>query len=153
MTDVYQRVANPYLPLQEAVIVALRADPDLTAKARIYDYIPEDDPGPYVVYETAWLAARDAYRVPADRVWFQLSVFSQYRGYLEVNRVGADVEDVLRRASLDVAGFNVTGVHVIREQSHLTRTPDSRWRRLAITFVCPYVTAGRRSPSPEQGEP
>lgn len=140
------RIANPYEPLQEAVVQALKADADIAAKARVYDYVPEDDQGPYVVFSSAWLAEKDAHNQPIDRVWFQIDVWSQYRGYREVNDLGADVEDVLRHATLEVAGFNFLGVHVLREQSHLLREPSNNWRRLAITFHCPYVRMRRTEP-------
>ena len=142
MTDTTTtRIANPYQPVQQAVVAALRADPDIQRKqVAIFDYVPEEHPGPYIVFASAWLAEKDAHNSPIDRLWFQIDVWSQYRGYEEVNELGADVEDVLRHADLDVEGFNVVhGVHVIREQSHLLREPSNRWRRLAMTFHAPYV--------------
>lgn len=130
---------NPYLPIQEAVVAALRADPALSAKAPVYDFVPEDDQGPYVVFATAWLAETDKLRSQSDRVWFQIDVWSRYRGFAEVADIGSDVERILRHTELAVEGYNASGVHCLREQSHLLRDPGNVWRRLAMTFFCPFV--------------
>jgi len=127
---------EPLGDLHQAVFDVLA--PELEAEGiMLFDYVPEDAEPPYVTWGTAWLASRDLLNGVADRVWFQLDVWSQYRGYAEAERVAHRVTEVLRTRQLDVEGYGL--VRVFREQVHLTRDPDNTIRRIAMTFYSPYV--------------
>ena len=127
---------SPLRDLQAAIVPALREA--LNGIAEIVDHVPEGKGGPYVMWDTAWLASRDGLNYTADRVWVQISCWSEYRGFKEVADVADKVIERLSHARVVMPGWDVT--HILREQEHLTRDVYPRWRRAAITFNLPYVS-------------
>jgi hypothetical protein len=126
---------DPLEDLQRAIVPALS---ELLDDVRVYDYVPENADPPYVTWNTAWLAERDTLNGTADRVWFQIDVWSTYRGYREAARIARRIVRRLRHSVLEIDGYSP--VHVLREQTHQTRDPDGEHRRIALTFHCPYVS-------------
>jgi hypothetical protein len=127
---------DPLEDMQRTIMEALTQL--LDGVAGVYDYVPEPASGPYVTWGTAWLAERDALNGTADRVWFQLDVWSEERGYREAVQVARKIVQRLHHAQLIMPGYDV--VHVLREQVHTTRDPDGQHRRVALTFNSPYVS-------------
>lgn len=111
----------------------------LDGVAGVYDHVPEDTSPPYVTWGAAWSAERDTLNGTADRVWFQLDVWSDYRGYREGNQIAGQIVRRLSHAVLVLDGF--APVHILREQSRAGRDPDGRHRRIALTFYSPYVSS------------
>jgi len=125
---------EPLHDIQRAVVTHLADNLDVP----VFDYVPEDADTPYVCWGTAWLANRDALNVCIDRVWFQIDCWSKYRGYAEAAGIAHRVVGLLHHIRLRIPGYDP--IHVLREQTHATRDPGGPLRRMAITFVCPYVS-------------
>jgi len=132
---------EPVADLQRAVMRILLNDAELTSMASVYDYVPENESGPYVTWSSAWLAERDTLNGCADRVWFQLDIYSRYRGYAEGSNIAFRVVELLHHLNINIPGYET--IHVLREQSHVLRDPNNEFRRWAITFNCPYVSLER----------
>jgi hypothetical protein len=130
---------EPLHDLQAAIVPMLKAYLDPTP---VIDHVPEGTPTPYVLWSSAWLAERDTLNTTADRVWFQLDVWSDYRGYHEAIVIARRIVARLHHASVDMPGYDL--VHVLREQTHELRDPDGTHRRVSLTFNCPYVSPLRR---------
>jgi hypothetical protein len=126
---------EPLEDLQRAVCVTLA---ELLDPIKVYDFVPEQGDPPYVTWGTAWLAERDTLNGTADRVWFQLDIWSSYRGYREAAEIASAIIERLHHAVLDIDGWD--RIHLLREQSHATRDPDGKHRRIALTFHSPYVS-------------
>ena len=111
---------------------------DELAPIKVYDYVPEKAEAPYVVWNTAWGAERDTLNGTADRVWFQIDVWSTYRGYKEATEIA---DRIVRRLGHSIACLDgYSTIHLLLEQGHSTRDPDGRHRRIALTFHSPYVS-------------
>ena len=125
----------PPADLQRAVAQTLAAELD---PVKVYDHVPETAPEPYVVWNTGWSAERDTLNGTAQRVWFQIDVWSLYRGYKEATEI-ADL--IVRRLGHAIAYLDgYSSIHLLYEQGHETRDPDGRHRRIALTFHSPYVS-------------
>lgn len=150
MTDTLVR-ANVFEALQRAVFTQLRSDPELPS---VYDYVPEDARRPYVVFTAPWTAARDGLNFAAERIWFQLSTFSEYRGFLEAAGIDARLVALLRGQRLPLEGGG--HITVMGDNAHALRDVDPRIRHIARTFFVPYFYLGRPAvptePEPEPEE-
>lgn len=125
-------------PLEDIQRVFVPALDELLDGVEVYDYVPEDAAPPYVVWNTGWLAERDTLGGTADRVWWQVDVWSDYRGYREAGRIARRIVRRFHHSELLIDGYSP--VHVLREQTHATRDVDGKHRRLALTFHSPYVS-------------
>jgi hypothetical protein len=135
VTDPLLEGSEPYEDVMRAVMPLLT---ELLDDVDVYDFVPENAEPPYVTWNTGWLAERDSLNGTADRLWFQIDVWSSYRGYREASRIARRIVRRMHHAELLIDGYSP--VHVLREQSHQTRDPDGRHRRLALTFFSPYVS-------------
>jgi Protein of unknown function (DUF3168) len=105
---------------------------------KVFDYVPESAALPYVTWGTAWLSERDTLNGCADRVWFQIDIWSTYRGFAEGAGIAQQVVRRLHHAVMYLDGYSP--IHMLREQSHQSRDPDGIHRRIALTFNTPYVS-------------
>jgi hypothetical protein len=130
-----------FYELQEAVTELLRADTELMAKAPLYDYVPEDAQKPYLTFTSMWTATRDSLNRAVERVWFQISVWSDHRGFKEASQIAMQVVRLLRHTKVDLGRY---GVQMITgDNTHLLRDRDPNVRHFALTFYVPYVPLGR----------
>lgn len=127
---------DPLYDLQRVIVPALAET--LAGVASVYDHVPEPAEAPYVCWNTGWLAERDSLNGTADRVWWQIDVWSEYRGYAEAALIAKRIVRRLHHVELRIDGYDL--VHVLREQTHETRDPDGKHRRFALTFHSPYVS-------------
>lgn len=126
---------DPIEEIQRTVVPVLD---ELLDGVDVYDYVPENADPPYVVFNTGWLAERGELNRSVDRVWFQIDVWSDYRGYREAGRIARRIVRRLHHAELEIEGFQP--IHILREQTHATRDPGGLLRRFALTFTSPYVS-------------
>jgi hypothetical protein len=127
---------SPLPDLQRAIMPALFEEFD--GVCGVYDYVPEDAVGPYIVWNTGWLAPRFTLRSPGHRVWFQIDVWSgpDHRGYLEVGTLADRVISRVSWAFAVMDGYDTAQIYA--EQEHYTRDNQGN-RRVAITFHSPFV--------------
>jgi len=134
-----------FYELQEAVTERLRADTELMARAPLYDFVPEGADMPYLTFTSMWTAARDDLTNAVERVWFQVSVWSDYRGFKEASEIAIHIVRMLRHAEVDLGKYG--RVRVTGDNTHLLRDNNPAIRHLALTFFCPYVQLGRIRPA------
>lgn len=127
---------DPLEALQAALVPVLAEL--LEGEVPVYDHVPEAATPPWVTWNTGWLAERDTLNGTADRVWWQIDVWSDYRGYAQAAGIARRIVERLHHANLDIDGYN--RIHILREQTHETRDPGGKFRRLALTFNAPYVS-------------
>jgi hypothetical protein len=132
--------------LQRAVCQALAEHLD---PIKVYDYVPEKADLPYVVWGTAWGASRDYLNVAVDRIWFQIDVWSDYRGYAESIGIAEEITTRLHHAVVYLEGWNP--IHLVREQPRESRDPDGVHRRVMLTFYSPYVSPDPTEPEDDNG--
>ena len=142
VTDSLLPLRNPMDDVQAALVGTLKElleddDPDLYV-CPVFDYVPEDAPAPYVVFNSAWMASRNALRTPITRLWLQIDVWSTYRGYAEANRISDQVINRLDHALILAEGWKT--IEIFYEQGHTLRDSDGLHRRVALTFHSPYVS-------------
>lgn len=113
------------LPLQAAVVAALKEDPGLAALIgeRVYDRVPAKPVAPYVTIGDAQIVDDSSACLSLAEYSLQVDVWSEAVGYPEVKEIGAIAARVLD-AALPMDGFAVVihrvGVRYVRERDNLT---------------------------------
>lgn len=127
-------MSDPSLPLQDALIKALRANGVLPAAIgqRVYDTPPSAATYPYVSLGDCQVLPDKAECIDGVEVFPQIDVWSRTVGYAEAKQIGAAIIAALDDQALTVAGFNVT-VFELSSAQYL-RDPDGQTRHGAITF-------------------
>lgn len=127
-------MSDPSLPLQDALIRALRAPGVLPAVigARVYDQVPSTPTYPLVSLGDGQVLPDKAECIDGVEVFLQIDVWSRKVGYAETKEIAAAVIDALDDQALTVTGFDVivfelSGVQYMRD-------PDGLTRHAAITF-------------------
>lgn len=131
---------DPQLPLQAAIVAAVKADAELTGLigGRIYDRVPVNTSGipqgpfPYLSFGAADTTDEDTSCVGPSDCYIDLNGWSREVGYPEVKRIGSRAAALLN-AKLSVAGFEVVTHRVERlsyqrEQDGLTSRAILRLR-------------------------
>lgn len=122
------------LPLQAAVVAALKASAELTPliAGRVYDRVPTSPVAPYITLGSSQsIDDSDACHALVE-CYLQVDCWSEAVGYPEVKKVGAAAVKALN-APLAVAGFKVTihrveGLTYQREADNLTSRAIIRLR-------------------------
>lgn len=131
---------DPQLPLQAAIVAAVKADTELNGLigGRIFDRVPVNTDGvpqgpfPYMSFGSADTTAEDTSCIGPSDCFIDLNGWSREVGYPEVKRIGARAAVVLN-AKLAVTGFEVV-THRLerlsyqREQDGLTSRAILRLR-------------------------
>lgn len=127
-------MSDPSLPLQDALIKALRADAVLPAAVgkRVYDQVPAAPTYPLVTLGDGQVLPDKAGCVDGVEIFLQVDVWSRKVGYAETKEITAAVITALDDQPLTVVGFNVT-VFEFSSVQYL-RDPDGQTRHAAITF-------------------
>lgn len=127
-------MSDPSLPLQDALIKALRAPGVLPAAIgeRVYDQVPSTPTYPLVSLGDGLVLPDKAECIDGVEVFLQIDVWSRKVGYAETKQIAAAVIDALDDQALTVTGFDVivfelSGVQYMRD-------PDGLTRHAAITF-------------------
>lgn len=92
------------LPLQAAIVAALRGSAALTALgARIFDHIPDGCRQPYAAMATWTLRDEGTDCFDAQTVEFMIDCWSDKKGREEVAKIAGAVKDTLHRLAVDNA--------------------------------------------------
>lgn len=131
---------DPQLPLQAAIVAAVKDDADLSGLigGRIYDRVPVNvdgvpqGPFPYLSFGSADTTDEDTSCVGPSDCYIDINGWSREVGYPEVKRIGARSAALLN-AKLAVEGFEVVTHRVERlsyqrEQDGLTSRAILRLR-------------------------
>ena len=131
---------DPQLPLQAAIVAAVKDDADLSGLigGRIYDRVPVNvdgvpqGPFPYLSFGSADTTDEDTSCVGPSDCYIDINGWSREVGYPEVKRIGARAVALLN-AKLAVEGFEVVTHRVERlsyqrEQDGLTSRAILRLR-------------------------
>lgn len=126
-------MSDPSLPLQDALIKALRADGVLPAvDKRVFDQVSSSATYPYVSLGDCQVLPDKAGCIDGVEVFPQIDVWSRKVGYAEAKEIGAAIVAALDDQPIEVAGFNVS-VFELSSVQYL-RDPDGLTRHGAITF-------------------
>lgn len=126
--------AYPLRRLQAEIVPALRQL--LDGVCPVYDHVPEDAPAPYVTWTTGWTASRNALNAPVQRVWIQISIWSEYRGFAQAGEIAELIVTRFSFAVVRMDGWKPAPL--VYEQAHSLR--DGRHRHIPLTFRFPYVS-------------
>lgn len=123
------------LPIQHAVVAALRANAGLAALVgdRVYDDVPPDTAFPYVCL-TGWQHVPeeiDCYDV--SEYFFDVQCFSRRIGRIEVGGIAREVHSALRRKEITITSGDTAAISH-RSTNYLTE-PDGLTQRAILNFV------------------
>lgn len=122
------------LPLQAAVVAALKAHAPLTAivGVKVYDRVPANTAPPYVTV-TGWQEIEDGTDcMDASEVFFDVQCFSTAVGRPEAARIAGAVKDALHRLTPATAGWANTEISY-RGTQYFTET-DGTTTRAVVNF-------------------
>lgn len=121
------------LPLQAAVVKALKEDPDLAALigGRVYDRVPAKPVAPYITIGDAQIVDDSNACLSLAEYSLQIDAWSEDVGYPEVKRIGGMAAKVLD-AALPMDGFAIV-IHRIRVG--YSRERDNLTSRATITAL------------------
>ncbi|WP_327268812.1 DUF3168 domain-containing protein [Streptomyces sp. NBC_01218] len=126
---------SPMLPVQGALIAALRGNADLSALIKgVYDFTPEDVPYPFVVVGESVETPDNRLRGFGRQTVVTLHVWSQYRGYAEVLRIGARVTALLDHQPLTVPGLDWVATRFEFSQTLTDPEPPGNIRHLVLRY-------------------
>jgi hypothetical protein len=122
------------LPLQAAVVAALKASADLTAivGAKIYDRVPPNTLPPYTTI-TGWQEIEDGTDcLDASEIFFDVQCFSVEVGRPQAARMAAAAKAALHRLTPATAGWGETEI-TYRSTSYFTEA-DGVTTRAVVNF-------------------
>lgn len=119
-------------PLQEAIYVKATADDALMARAPLYDEVPEDAVHPYITLGSITEVPDDAHDRQGLESTVVLHIWSRYRGYREGAEILAELDRVLDRKPLAVAGY--TDVSIAHAHHQSARDPDPEIRHINVAY-------------------
>lgn len=129
-------MSDPSLPLQAALVAALKAAAGVTAlvSTRVYDAAPESPTFPYVTLGDGQVIPDKADCIDGVEIFAVIDCWSRANGYPEVKRLAAAVVAALddNPQDLTVAGYNLV-IFEIQSVNYM-RDPDGQTRHAALTF-------------------
>ncbi|WP_228995326.1 DUF3168 domain-containing protein [Streptomyces sp. DH8] len=126
---------TPMLPVQGALVSLLRGDTALKALApSVYDYLPEDVPYPFIVVGEATETADNSHDRFGRQTVVTLHVWSQYRGYAQVLRIGARINALLDHQPLAVPGLDHIVTRYEFSQTLTDPEPPGDIRHLVLRY-------------------
>lgn len=122
--------ASVLAPLQTALYVLLKADPDLGAG--VYDFVDEPATHPYVVIGEAVESPDNAHDQFGRSVLVTVHVWTKARGHAEGLRIAGRLTVLLDHQPLTIAGHK----HVVtrHELTQPLRDPDPQIRHVVCRF-------------------
>lgn len=128
-------VADASLPLQKAIVAALKGSAELAAivGTRVYDKVPADAKKPYVSLgpEQVMPDLADEYEGAHDR--FQVDGWSAERGRVEAKAIGAAIHAALHDAALTVDGHRLVNLQI--EQTRYLVDADGITQHAVLIFT------------------
>lgn len=118
---------------QTAIYTKLTSDTTLMALVSgVFDQPSEDAAYPYVLIGDGTEVPDDAHDRQGVTTTVTLHIWSRYRGYAEAAAILREVDRLLDRQPIDVAGF-VT-VSVVNEFHQFLRDPDPQIRHIPVRY-------------------
>ncbi len=125
-------MSDPSLPLQAAVIAALKAGAGVGVGTRVYDAVPPTPTFPYVSLGDMQVLPDKADCIDGTEVFVQIDAWSRAVGYPEVKGIGAAIVNALDDKPLTVTSY--TNVVFEIQNIQYLRDPDGLTRHAALTF-------------------
>lgn len=126
-------MATALLPLQGAILAALKAHAPLMAKVTgVYDVPPSTAVLPYVSVGSITEQPTDAHNQRGIDTAFVLHIWSDYQGNAQAGQILASLTDVLDRQPLTVTGW--PHVSIALDQAYTVEDPDPRIRHINARF-------------------
>ncbi len=133
MSGLWYPRESPCAAIQEAVYARLSGDEQLAAMVKgVFDEVPEQVVYPYVTVGEAVETPFDTHDCYGAKVDTANHIWSDYRGYLQGNRIAGQIVALLARQPLDVDGHRV--VTVKHRQTTPMRDPNPRLRHVVVRF-------------------
>lgn len=109
-------MSSASLQLRSAIITLLRADVTLQSSVgqRVYNYITEDLPYPYLLYYEATVNQEDTDEIYGKEHMVQIHCFDDYEGQARIDSILDRVSRLLRSPSLVLAAHWVVNSHLMR---------------------------------------
>lgn len=127
-------MAEPILPLQPAVIAALKAHAPLAAivGTKVYDRVPANTQPPYITI-TGWQIVEDgADCADAVEIFFDAQIFSVNGGISQAAYMAGYVKDALHRMTPTITGWAETEISH-RSTQYFTES-DNATTRVVCSF-------------------
>lgn len=125
-------MSDPSLPLQAAIVAALKGNSPAVAAGRVYDSVPTSPSFPYVSLGDMQVLPDKADCIDGTEVFVQIDAWSRAVGYPEVKALGAAIVAALDDHPPTVTGFECV-VFELQSVNYL-RDPDGLTRHAAISF-------------------
>lgn len=123
------------LPLQAAVLAALKADTQLRGLVQgVFDWVDGGQAYPYVVLGEAVETPDNTHDSHGSNTVITLHVWSQYRGYAQALRIAARVRALLEHRPLTVAGHRHVATYFVSQQTLTDPEPPGDIRHVPISF-------------------
>lgn len=121
--------------LTDAVLAALRADPDLVAglSGRIWETAPRDPAFPHLVLDEVICRDRSGLDADLEEARFALRIFARDGGRAQAAAIGERVEAILLAAALAPVGTRLVLLRRDASENRLAR--DRRTAEAAVRFV------------------
>lgn len=127
--------ASAVLPVQDAVLAALKADSELMALIRgVFDWVKEGQPYPYIVIGEALETADNSHDSHGSNTVITLHVWSQYRGYAQALTIASRLRALLEHRPLTVAGHRHVATYYVSQQTITDPEPPGDIRHVPISF-------------------
>jgi hypothetical protein len=129
---------DPSWELQTAIVGRLKADVALArltgGKARIYDYVPEREEFPYIVYENPNTAEWDTSSEYGSAQVLQINVWSRREGAKEARLILRRVQNLLhdQEAGLTLNGHKLVNLRMTFQQ--MVKEPDGQHYHGVLRF-------------------
>jgi hypothetical protein len=126
---------DPSLPLQGALVTALKADVDVAAIVadRVYDMPPGPTPTfPYVSWGSAQVLPEKFDCIEGTEIHLTIDAWSRQPGYPEVKRIADAVISAIDEQPPTISGFSVLELQL--EQVNYLADPDGLTRHASIVF-------------------
>lgn len=126
------RWLDPVAAIQQAFYAVLSGDEDLATllDRRIYDHVPEGAAYPYMTVGEAVAQPDNTLNSFGAVTTATVHVWSDYRGFVEPNRIAGQAVSLLDHQPLPVAGHRVVAVRW--QQTQPVKDPDPRVRHVIV---------------------
>lgn len=127
-------IGDPSLSIQDAIIEALLANPNVTAlvNLRVFDKPKADATYPYISMGTSQALTEDAECIEGYEVFHRVDVWSQKPGYAEVKEIAGAVRKAIHRIDLPLSGFAL--VEIEHRTTDYIRDPNPLTSHAALEF-------------------
>lgn len=121
------------LSIQETVFNLLDSDAELNLKIKgVYDAHPNPQEFPYITIGDGYSNSYSTFDRPGEEVFFNIHIWSRYKGFKEGQEISADVHRLLSQQHIDVGDFGT--VACFFEASETLRDVDGITRHIILRY-------------------